>query len=137
MHVSVTARAFNRANPRLTDASGLSWPGAILAPGGAAALESALDVSALIEAFRIGGVSSLASAPDAYVYNRVLYALLTRDIALSVALARLPLSVESARAERKSAIYNRLEIVESLRAALCWMAADINARRQTDLALAS
>jgi pyrrolidone-carboxylate peptidase len=137
MHVSVTTRALNRANPRLADASGLLWPGSVLAPRAKEVLESNLDSSALIEAFRSGGVSSLAGVADAYVYNRVLYALLTRESDLPVALARLPLSVESARAERKSALYNRLEIVESLRAALTWMAADIASQRLDDLPLAS
>ena len=134
--VAVTARAQNRADPRRADISGLYWPGAVIAPGGQAMVESVVELGALMNAFRLGGVSVLNDALDAYIYNRVLYALLSQKPLLPIALARLPLSVESARAECKCAIYNRLEIVESVRSALCWMAADL-AKQRDKLALAS
>lgn len=137
MQISVTARAINRASPKRRDASGQSWPGSVLAPGGLASFESQLDAAALAHAFSAGEVRAAVRAPDDYIYNAAFYALLRRNPRTSIALAHLPLSIESARAERKFAIYNRMQLIESVRGALCWMAASARAQRDVDLACAS
>ena len=88
MQISVTARAINRANPQRRDASGQSWPGSVLAPGGAPSFGSDLDARALAHAFSIAGERASVRAPDDYIYNAALYALLRRNPGASIALAR-------------------------------------------------
>lgn len=131
-HASVIARAHNLADPHVPDAQTYLWPGQQISPRSVSVLHGGLEGEGLAEAMAAAGLSATPSVRDDYVYNRAFYTLRLRQPNVAMSLVRLPLSIESARAEGRVGAFNRLQIVEGLRAGLSWMADSLRGRMGGD-----
>jgi pyrrolidone-carboxylate peptidase len=119
--VAVIARfGRNEADPELEDCGGYRWPGDRLTPHGPSALPAGMPAEALARALELAGLAvSSAAVSDQYVYNRCYYELL-RACRTPAGMILLPRSVEGARG--LSARFNRLEILQGVKAAIAFAA---------------
>ncbi len=123
--------ARNAADPSILDAAGYRWAGPAIAPGRAEDFAATFSPFALARAMELAGLPAVATADcDAGVMNKTFYDLLGAGRAC--ALVQLPTSVESARAEGRSAFFNRAEILCGVQAAIGFAAAAAQMRRIMD-----
>jgi hypothetical protein len=121
--------ARNAADPYLDDAAGYRWAGGAIAPGGRETYASTLRPQALARAIELSGIPTQATAQcDRGIANKTFFDLLASNCA--AALVRLPISVETARADGRRAQFNRAEIVRSVQAAIGFAAASAIMQRE-------
>jgi pyrrolidone-carboxylate peptidase len=122
--------ARNEAKANAADGAGYFWPGSALAPGAVPLVPAPYCAYRLARAMEMAGLPSKPTvACDRYVYNHCYYRLLSETRMPPAMLVRMPLSVESARAEGLSAHVNRMQIVAGAAAALSFVAAAVEAER--------
>jgi len=122
--------ARNVADPRIVDAAGYCWAGPKIVPRGEEEYASGLEPYALARALELAGLPAQATSDcDAGIANKTFYML--RAARLRCALIRLPVTLESARAQGRRALINRCELLQGVQAAITFAvaAAEVEAGR--------
>lgn len=118
----------NEARRRM-DEAGLRWPGHELAPRAAFVIPATLSADRMAQALQLAGLpAKTVIRGDRYIYNHCFYRLLARSAAPQVALVRLPMSLEAARADGRIGYVNRMQVVAGVASALAFAAAAADAR---------